>query len=143
MNETFVQILTTRQLNQGQPNKLDYNTKLSLHNHSHKYISWCTRFLTKLEGSFLESLSHKKTDKITFLQTTFIFAKKNSRLLIKVVFHQRLSSIEGCLLWKVVFSQRLSSIKGCLPSKVFFHQRYSSAKGYLPINDLQMTITDS
>ena len=44
-------------------------------------------------------------------------------------FHQRVSSIEGCLPSKIVFHQRLSSIKGHLPSKVVFHPRLSSIKG--------------
>ena len=39
----------------------------------------------------------------------------------KVVFHQRSSSI-----FKVIFHQKLSFIRGCLPSKVVFHQGLSS-----------------
>ena len=54
------------------------------------------------------------------------------RLPSKIVFHQRVSSIKGCLALKVVFHQRLSSIKGRLPSKVIFHWRASSIKGRLP-----------
>ena len=49
-----------------------------------------------------------------------------------VIFHQRSSSIEGCLLSKVVFFQRSSSIEGCLPSNVIFRQMLSSVKGCLP-----------
>ena len=50
----------------------------------------------------------------------------------KVVFHQRLSSNEGCLLPKVVFYRRSSSTVGRLPLKVVFHRRSSSFKGFLP-----------
>ena len=51
---------------------------------------------------------------------------------LKVVFHQRSSSIKGHLSSKVIFHQRSSSIKGRLTSKVIFHQRSSSIKGCLP-----------
>ena len=40
--------------------------------------------------------------------------------LSKVVFHQRLSSVKGCLPSKVVFLQGSSSIKGPLLSKLLF-----------------------
>ena len=52
----------------------------------------------------------------------------------KVIFHQRLSSIEGPLPLKVVFNHMLSSIKGHLSSLVVIHQRSSSIKGRLTIN---------
>ena len=55
-----------------------------------------------------------------------------SHLPLKVVFHQRYSSIEDRLLSEVVFDWRSSSLKGCLPSKVVFHQRSSSIEGRLP-----------
>ena len=51
---------------------------------------------------------------------------------IKDVFHQRLSSIKGCLPSKVIFHLRLSSIKSCLPSNVIFRQRSSSTKIHFP-----------
>ena len=50
---------------------------------------------------------------------------------MKVVFHQRSSSVKGCLSSKVVFCQRSSFVKGRLPSKVVFRQRSSSVKGRL------------
>ena len=67
------------------------------------------------------------------------------RLLSKVFFHQRMSSVKGCFPSKVVFRQRLSSskvvfhqrsscVKGRLPSKVIFHQRSSFVKCRLPSN---------
>ena len=40
--------------------------------------------------------------------------------------------IKFCLPSKVVFHQRLSSINGCLPSKVIFHHRLSPIEGCLP-----------
>ena len=46
----------------------------------------------------------------------------------KVVFHQRLSSIKGCLPLKVIFHQRLSSITCRLPSKGVFHQNLLPSK---------------
>ena len=54
------------------------------------------------------------------------------RLLSKVVFRQRSSTVKGRLLSKVVFGQRSSSVKGRLPSKVVFRQRSSSVKSLLP-----------
>ena len=50
----------------------------------------------------------------------------------KVVFHQRLSSIEGCLPPKVIFHRRSSSTEGPLPAKVLFHRKSSSNEGRLP-----------
>ena len=67
-----------------------------------------------------------------FLVNIFYFFSFISCLSLKVVFHQRVSSIKGCLPSKVFFHQRLSSIKGCLPSKVIFHRSSSSIKGRLP-----------
>ena len=76
------------------------------------------------------------------------------RLPLKVVFHQKTSSVKGRLLSKVVLCQRSSSIEGCLPllghfhfcpvpcafqqcasrllSKVVSRQRLSSIKSRLP-----------
>ena len=75
------------------------------------------------------SINHKS--KVVFLG----FHQKSSSMKgcipTKVVFHRRSSSIKGHLLLKVVFHQMLSSIKICLPSKVVFHQRLSSIKGHL------------
>ena len=52
-----------------------------------------------------------------------------------VFYLQRSSCIEGHYHWqlKIVFHQILSSIEGCLPSKVVFHQKLSSIKGYSSI----------
>ena len=91
-----------------------------------------------------------------FFYRRFLFLSKNGhtvavviaspklRLLSKVVFRQRLSSVKGRLLSKVVvFLQRSYCVKGCLPSKLVFHQRSSSIKGRFPsmfvfhINSLQ------
>ena len=47
----------------------------------------------------------------------------------KVVFHQRLSSIEGCLPSKVILHWRVSFNEVRLPSKAIFHQKLSSIKG--------------
>ena len=55
-----------------------------------------------------------------------------SRLPMKVVFHQRSSSIECWLPLNVVFNQRMSYIKGCLPSEAVFHRSSSSIVGHLP-----------
>ena len=52
--------------------------------------------------------------------------------LLKLVFLQRSSSIEGRLLLKLVFCERLSSVKSRLPSKIIFCQRSSSVKIRLP-----------
>ena len=60
------------------------------------------------------------------------FKATKSRLSSKIVFHQKSSSIKGCLPLNVIFHLRLSSIKGCLPSKVAFHQRLPFIKGFLP-----------
>ena len=60
------------------------------------------------------------------------------------IFHQRVSSIIGCLYSKFIFHQRLFSIKSCLLSKVIFNQnvpsinniflqRLSIIKGYLSL----------
>ena len=53
-------------------------------------------------------------------------------LSLQVVFHLRLSSMQGSPSSKVLFHQRLSSIKGFLPSKLIFHQKSSSIKVCLP-----------
>ena len=53
------------------------------------------------------------------VQVLFVF-----EVVLIVVFHQRVSSIKGCLQSKLV--------KGCLPSKVIFHQRSSSIECRLP-----------
>ena len=50
------------------------------------------------------------------VQVLFVF-----EVVLIVVFHQRVSSIKGCLPSKVVFHQRSSYIKGRLPSKDVFH----------------------
>ena len=55
----------------------------------------------------------------------------NGHLPSKVIFRHRSSSIKGLLLSKVVLRQRSSSVKGCLPSKFVFFQRSYSAKGRL------------
>ena len=57
--------------------------------------------------------------------------KGNLRLPSKVFFHQKSSSIKGCLSSKVVFHQRSLSVKGPFPSKVIFRQRSFSVKGRL------------
>ena len=56
---------------------------------------------------------------------------------IKNSFPQLVSSIKGHLPTTVVFHQRLSSLKGCLPPKVssiigFFHKRSNFLKGQNP-----------
>ena len=70
------------------------------------------------------------------VQVLFVF-----EVVLIVVFHQRVSSIKGCLQSKlvkgclpskVIFHQRSSSIEGRLPSKVVFHRRSSSIEGCLP-----------
>ena len=53
-------------------------------------------------------------------------------LALKVIFHQRLSSIKGSLPLKDVFQRRSSFIKCRLSLKVVFHQSSSSIKGCLP-----------
>ena len=52
---------------------------------------------------------------------------------LKVIFHQKLSSIKGCLTSKVILLQRSSSIKGRIPWKVVFHQRLTSVEAHLPL----------
>ena len=60
------------------------------------------------------------------------------RLLSKVVFHQKLSSIKhtsfikGCLSSIVVFHKKMSSLNGHLPSMVVFLQRLSFIKECFP-----------
>ena len=49
------------------------------------------------------------------VQVLFVF-----EVALIVGFHQRLSSIEGCLPLKVIFHRRSSSVKGRLPLKVVF-----------------------
>ena len=57
----------------------------------------------------------------------------------KAIFHQKSSTINGCLPSNV-FHQRFSSVKSCLPSKIVFHQCYHqrsySIKGRLPWEDV-------
>ena len=104
--------------------------------------------------------------KVVFCQRSssseVIFHKNESKvsihLLTEDIFHQRSSSIKGCLPSKVVLNnqrspyikghlpskavlhQRSSFIKGCPPSKVFFHQSYLQYKPpYLPISKLNRT----
>ena len=58
---------------------------------------------------------------------------------LKVIFHWRISSIEGHLPLKVIFHSRSSSIEGCFPSKFvcplkfMFHWRSSSIEGCLSL----------
>ena len=59
-------------------------------------------------------------------------ATKWTRQHARIVFHQKLSSMKGCLPLKVVFHRRLSSTKSHLPLKVVFHWRLSSIEGRLP-----------
>ena len=49
-----------------------------------------------------------------------------------VVFHWRLSSTESCVSLKIVFHRRSCSTEGCLLPKVVFHRRLSSTKSRLP-----------
>ena len=56
------------------------------------------------------------------------FTYRNPTGALKVILHQKLSSLESCLLSKRI----LSCIVGCLPSKVVFHQRSCSMTRHLP-----------
>ena len=98
-----------------------------------------------IKGSFPEKVVFFKG----VLWSKFLFHPRSSSF----VFHQRLSSIIGCLSSKFIFHQKvyldkdcfrskvvfcqrlsspkLSSIKGCPQSKVIFHQRLSFIKGQI------------
>ena len=79
--------------------------------------------------------------KVVFCQRSssseVIFHKNESKvsihLLTEDIFHQRSSSIKGCLPSKVVLNnQRSPYIKGHLPAKVVFHKSYLPSKVVFP-----------
>ena len=75
---------------------------------------------SSVKGVFCQRLS---SSNVVFRQmSSSIKCRPLGRFPSKVVFHQRSSSVKGCLPSKVVFHQKSSSIKGRLPSKVVFHQ---------------------
>ena len=75
----------------------------------------------------LKIVFHQRVSSINdCFQSKAIFHQRQSS--IKVIFHQRLSSIKSLLPLKVIFQRRPYSIKGHLSSRVIFHQWPSTIK---------------
>ena len=72
------------------------------------------------------SINHCLPPKVVFSVFLFRLSSTKSCLPLKVVVHQRSSSIKGHLSSRVFFQQWSASIKDCLPSEVVFYQSSSS-----------------